>query len=46
MLKGETLLPKPSEPGFYAGSDDTNNIGSSSNGCLINEASLSLLEAR
>ncbi|GAU20886.1 hypothetical protein TSUD_120780 [Trifolium subterraneum] len=43
---GENLLPKPSEPGFYAGSNNTNNIGSSSNGCLINEASLSLLEGR
>ncbi|GAU20887.1 hypothetical protein TSUD_120790 [Trifolium subterraneum] len=30
MLKGETLLPKPSEPGFYTGSDNTNNLGSSS----------------
>ncbi|CAJ2638939.1 unnamed protein product [Trifolium pratense] len=47
MLKGENLLPKPSEPGFYAGNNNTNNIGSSSNGRLINEAnSLSLLEGR
>ena len=42
MLKGENLLPKPSKPGFYAGRDTTNSIGSSS----INEASISLVEAR
>ncbi|XP_058721813.1 G-type lectin S-receptor-like serine/threonine-protein kinase At4g27290 [Vicia villosa] len=46
MLKGEKLLPKPSEPGFYAGKDNTNNTGSSSKGCSINEASMSLLEGR
>ncbi|CAJ2638937.1 unnamed protein product [Trifolium pratense] len=45
MLNGENLLPKPSEPGFYAGSDNTNNTGSSKV-CSINEASLSLLEGR
>ncbi|XP_058721783.1 G-type lectin S-receptor-like serine/threonine-protein kinase At4g27290 isoform X2 [Vicia villosa] len=46
MLKGEKLLPKPSEPGFYGGRDDINNTGSSSKGCSINEASMSLLEGR
>ncbi|CAJ2638948.1 unnamed protein product [Trifolium pratense] len=46
MLKGEKLLPNPSEPGFYAGRNNTNSTGSSSNGCSINEASMSLLEAR
>lgn len=46
MLKGEKLLPKPSEPGFYAARDNTNSIGSSSKGSSINEASISLLEAR
>ncbi|GAU20884.1 hypothetical protein TSUD_120760 [Trifolium subterraneum] len=46
MLKGEKLLPSPSEPGFYAGRNNTNSTGSSSNGCSINEASISLLEAR
>jgi hypothetical protein len=46
MLKGENLLPRPSEPGFYAGSGNTNTIGSSSKVCSINEASLSLLEGR
>ncbi|KAI5410756.1 hypothetical protein KIW84_056051 [Lathyrus oleraceus] len=46
MLKGEKLLPKPSEPGFYAGKDNTNSTGSSSKGCSLNEASISLLEAR
>ncbi|CAK8564592.1 unnamed protein product [Lathyrus sativus] len=45
MLKGEKPLPKPSEPGFYAGKDNTNSTGSSSKGSL-NEASISLLEAR
>jgi len=42
MLKGENLLPKPSKPGFYAGGDNTNSIGSSS----INEASITVVEAR
>jgi len=46
MLKGEKVLPKPSEPGFYAARDNTNSIGSSSKDCSINEASISLLEAR
>ncbi|RHN65849.1 putative protein kinase RLK-Pelle-DLSV family [Medicago truncatula] len=51
MLKGEKLLPKPSEPGFYGGSDNNINnntisTGSSSKGCSVNEASISLLEAR
>ena len=51
MLKGEKLLPKPSEPGFYAGRDNNINnntisTGSSSKGCSVNEASISLLEAR
>ncbi|CAK8564584.1 unnamed protein product [Lathyrus sativus] len=46
MLKSEHLLPKPNEPGFYVGRDNTNNIGSSSKGCSINEASMSLLEGR
>ncbi|XP_004499822.1 G-type lectin S-receptor-like serine/threonine-protein kinase At4g27290 isoform X2 [Cicer arietinum] len=46
MLKGEKLLPKPSEPGFYAGRDNTISTGSSSKGCSVNEASISLLEAR
>ncbi|CAJ2638945.1 unnamed protein product [Trifolium pratense] len=46
MLKGEKLLPNPSEPGFYAGRNNTNSTGSSLNGCSINEASISLLEAR
>jgi hypothetical protein len=41
MLKGEKLLPKPSEPGFYAGKNNTNSPGST-----INEATISLLEAR
>jgi len=42
MLRSENSLPKPSKPGFYAGGDDTNSIGSPS----IYEASVSLLEAR
>jgi hypothetical protein len=46
MLKGEKVLPNPSEPGFYAGRNNTNSTGSSSKGCSINEASISLLEAR
>jgi hypothetical protein len=50
MLKGEKVLPKPSEPGFYAGRDNNSNntisTGSSSKGCSVNEASISLLEAR
>ncbi|CAJ2638924.1 unnamed protein product [Trifolium pratense] len=46
MLKGEKLLPKPSEPGFYAGKNiNTISAGSSSKECS-NEASISLLEAR
>ena len=43
MLKGEKVLPNPSEPGFYAARDNTR---SSSEECSINEASISLLEAR
>jgi len=47
MLKGEKLLPTPSEPGFYAGKDNnTISTASSSKVCSINEASISLLEAR
>lgn len=46
MLKGEKLLPQPCEPGFYDGRENTNSTGSSSKGCSINEASISLLEAR
>ncbi|AES70324.2 S-locus lectin kinase family protein [Medicago truncatula] len=47
MLKGEKLLPTPSEPGFYAGRDNnTIRTASSSKVCSINEASVSLLEAR
>ena len=46
MLKGEKLLPKPSEPGFYAARDNTNTIEYSSKECSINEASFSLLEPR
>ncbi|KAK2440109.1 G-type lectin S-receptor serine/threonine-protein kinase [Trifolium repens] len=41
MLKGEKLLPEPSEPGFYAGRNHTNSTEFS-----INEATISLLEAR
>ncbi|XP_058769167.1 G-type lectin S-receptor-like serine/threonine-protein kinase At4g27290 [Vicia villosa] len=46
MLKGGTLLPKPSKPGFYAGRDFTSSTKSSSKEGSINEASISLLEAR
>ena len=55
MLKGEKVLPEPTEPGFYAGRDSNNSnnnndntisTGSSSQGCSINGASISLLEAR
>ncbi|KEH33072.1 S-locus lectin kinase family protein [Medicago truncatula] len=46
MLKGEKLLPKPNEPGFYAARDNTNSMECSSKECSINEASISLLEAR
>ncbi|AES68952.1 putative protein kinase RLK-Pelle-DLSV family [Medicago truncatula] len=46
MLKGEKLLPKPNEPGFYAARDKTNSIESSSKDFSISEASISLLEAR
>ncbi|RHN65876.1 putative protein kinase RLK-Pelle-DLSV family [Medicago truncatula] len=43
MLKGERLLPKPNEPGFYAARDNTRSL---SKECSVNEASISLLEAR
>jgi len=46
MLKGEKLLPKPNEPGFYAARDNTNSMESSSKDFSISEASISLLEAR
>lgn len=46
MLKGGKLLPKPSKPGFYAGRDFTSSTESSSKEGSINEASISLLEAR
>jgi hypothetical protein len=46
MLKGEKLLPKPNEPGFYTARDNTNSIESSSKEFSINEASISLLDAR
>jgi len=39
MLKGENLLPKPNEPGFYAGRDITNSIGYQP----INEASITVV---
>ncbi|CAJ2638930.1 unnamed protein product [Trifolium pratense] len=41
MLKGEKLLPEPSEPGFYTGRNHKNSTEFS-----INEATMSLLEAR
>ncbi|GAU20890.1 hypothetical protein TSUD_120820 [Trifolium subterraneum] len=40
MLKGEKLLPEPSEPGFYTGRNNNSSEFS------INEATISLLEAR
>ncbi|XP_058721814.1 G-type lectin S-receptor-like serine/threonine-protein kinase At4g27290 [Vicia villosa] len=46
MLKGGTLLLKPSKPGFYAGRDFTSSTESSSKEGSINEASISMLEAR
>ncbi|WJX36727.1 hypothetical protein P8452_24574 [Trifolium repens] len=41
MLKGEKLLPQPSEPGFYAGRNNKNSSDFS-----INEATITLVEAR
>ncbi|WJX36728.1 hypothetical protein P8452_24575 [Trifolium repens] len=41
MLKGEKLLPKPSEPGFYVGKNNMNSTSSS-----VNEATISLFEGR
>ncbi|WJX30778.1 hypothetical protein P8452_19277 [Trifolium repens] len=41
MLKGEKLLPNPSEPGFYVGKNNMNSTSSS-----VNEATISLFEGR
>ncbi|KAH1111264.1 hypothetical protein GLYMA_04G139100v4 [Glycine max] len=49
MLNGGTLLPKPRQPGFYTGKDNTIDTGSCSKHherCSVNEISISLLEAR
>lgn len=45
MLKGEKLLPEPSEPGFYAGIN-RGVCAQAFERCSVNEASISLLEAR
>ncbi|XP_061340602.1 G-type lectin S-receptor-like serine/threonine-protein kinase At4g27290 [Gastrolobium bilobum] len=48
MLKGEKVLPKPSQPGFYTGNDNPLFSESSKNceRCSTNEISISLIEAR
>ncbi|KAK7323362.1 hypothetical protein VNO77_26833 [Canavalia gladiata] len=49
MLNGEKLLPEPSQPGFYTGTQYPIQVESSTRSCgdcSQNEASVSLLEAR
>ena len=49
MLNGEKLLPNPSQPGFYIGRDNPPQLDStikSSEGCSINDVSISVFEAR